>query len=120
MNDLMPIIAVVFFVLIIYLCVRYENKLEEKRKQMPKPIKTKILDSGSDGTKSGGVGRAVVGDIIAGPVGAVVGATTSGHKNKGFTMFKVWYDDGHVEVEKIFHDDRSLKYKKYLELLEDE
>ena len=84
----------------------------------PKPVRTKILDSGSDGTKAGGVGRAVVGDIIAGPVGAIVGATTAGHKNKGFTVFRVWYDNGDVEVEKIAHTDD--KYMEYLRLLDEE
>ena len=90
----------------------------------PKPVRTKILDSGSDGTKSGGVGRAIVGDMVShavgvkGPVGAIVGATTAGHKNKGFTVFRVWYDNGDVEVEKTAHTDD--KYMEYLRLLDEE
>ena len=100
-----------------------EIKHEEQEEQLSRVVKTKILDSGSDGTKAGGVGRAIVGDMIShavgvkGPVGAIVGATTAGHENKSFTIFKVWYDDGHEEIEKVMHNDE--KYMRYLDLLED-
>lgn len=100
-----------------------EIRHEEQEEQLSRVVKTKILDSGSDGTKAGGVGRAIVGDMIShavgvkGPVGAIVGATTAGHENKSFTIFKVWYDDGHEEIEKVMHDDE--KYMRYLDLLED-
>ena len=100
-----------------------EIRHEEQEEQLSRVVKTKILDTGSDGTKAGGVGRAIVGDMIShavgvkGPVGAIVGATTAGHENKSFTIFKVWYDDGHEEIEKVMHDDE--KYMRYLDLLED-
>ena len=100
-----------------------EIRHEEQEEQLSRVVKTKILDSGSDGTKAGGVGRAIVGDMIShavgvkGPVGAIVGATTAGHENKSFTIFKVWYDDVHEEIEKVMHNDE--KYMRYLDLLED-
>ena len=100
-----------------------EIRHEEQEEQLSRVVKTKILDTGSDGTKAGGVGRAIVGDMIShavgvkGPVGAIVGATTAGHENKSFTIFKVWYDDGHEEIEKVMHNDE--KYMRYLDLLED-
>ena len=100
-----------------------EIRHEEQEEQLSRVVKTKILDSGSDGTKAGGVGRAIVGDMVShavgvkGPVGAIVGATTAGHENKSFTIFKVWYDDGHEEIEKVMHNDE--KYMRYLDLLED-
>ena len=94
-----------------------DYKKNKKREAMPKPVRTKILDTSSDGTQANGVGRAVVGGLVAGSLGAVVGATTAGHKNKGFTIFKVWYSDGSTQIEKVFHKD--YKYREYLELLEE-
>ena len=85
------------------------------------PVKTKILDHTSGAMKGGGggVGRAIIGGAIAGPAGAIVGAGTRKQKftQNQYTMFKVWYSDGHTEVEKVSHN--LPKYKKYLELLEE-
>jgi len=93
----------------------------EARKKATTPIKTKILDGGTSATttKAGGVGRAIAGGIVAGPIGAVVGAATAGHKttSTNYTVFKIWYQDGHSEVEQVEHG--TAKYKKYLELIED-
>lgn len=111
------LLVILFMVLAVVVLVRLGGNEKKEAPVPPKAVKTKILDGGSDGTKAGGVGRAIVGDIVAGPVGAVVGAATAGHKNMGFTVFKVWYDDGHDDVEKIAHDDP--KYMEYLKLLEE-
>lgn len=85
------------------------------------PIKTKILDHGAGEITGGGggVGRAIIGGAVAGPVGAVVGASTRKQKftQDQYTMFRVWYSDGNIEVEKVSH--KAAKYKKYLEILED-
>lgn len=117
---MIPYLIILAIVLIMAIIAKVNSDKMDKKYfdyQMSRIVKTKILDSGSDGTKAGGVGRAVVGDIIAGPVGAVVGATTAGHKNQGFTVFKVWYDNGDIEVEKIAHSDS--KYMEYLKLLDE-
>jgi len=129
MNGTVYVILIVVVVIFIGLVVSNKNTAEELKNEehiehMSKIVKTKILDAGTDGTKAGGVGRAIVGDVVShavgvkGHVGAIVGATTAGHKNKGFTVFKVWYDDGHTDVERVAHDDP--KYMDYLKLLEDE
>ena len=119
-------------------CVAYEDikeqlkqeRLEEKQKRLEEkelrkaartPVKTRILDGGtsSSNTHASGVGRAIVGGIVAGPVGAIVGAATAGSRTtqNNYTMFKIWYGDGHTSVEKVYHTD--YHYKKYLELLDD-
>lgn len=128
MNGTVYVILLIVVVVFIGLIVSNGDKAkeleqEERKEHISKVVKTKILDSGTDGTKAGGVGRAIVGDMVShavgvkGPVGAIVGATTAGHKNKGFTIFKVWYDDGRIEVEKVLHTEP--KYMDYLKLLEE-
>lgn len=100
-----------------------QARIEQKQERIAAktPIRTRILDGGTSATttKAGGVGRAIAGGIVAGPIGAVVGAATAGHKttSTNYTIFKVWYQDGHSEVEKVEHG--TAKYKKYLELIED-
>ena len=117
-NTQVILFAVIFIAAIVaFIFIMKKSGNAEDVPVPPKPVRTKILDSGSDGTKAGGVGRAVVGDIIAGPVGAVVGAATAGHSNKGFTVFRVWYDNGDVEVEKVAHNDD--KYMEYLKMLDE-
>lgn len=129
MNGTVYVILFLVVAVFIGLVISNSNKeneiaREEYEEHISKIVKTKILDAGTDGTKAGGVGRAIVGDMVShavgvkGPVGAIVGATTAGHKNKGFTVFKVWYDDGHTEVEKVPQE--SPKYLDYLKLLEEE
>ena len=84
-------------------------------------VKTKILDHGSGNLvgSGGGVGRAIVGGALFGSTGAIVGAATRKQKyaQTQYTMFKVWYPDGHTEIEQVEHG--TAKYKKYLELIED-
>ena len=123
-NTQVILFAVIFIAAIVaFIFIMKKSGNAEDLPVPPKPVRTKILDTGSDGTKAGGVGRAIVGDMIShavgvkGPVGAIVGATTAGHENKSFTIFKVWYDDGHEEIEKVMHNDE--KYMRYLDLLED-
>lgn len=103
----------------------YKKQLKTKAKTSKKlnntPVKTKILDhsNGQLVGNGGGVGRAIVGGAIAGEVGAIIGASTRKQKftQKQYTIFRVWYQDGHDEVEKVEHG--TAKYKRYLKLLED-
>lgn len=101
----------------------YKKQAKKNKAQVGKrvPVKTKILDhsSGALHGGGGGVGRAIIGGAVAGPVGAVVGASTRKQKftQDQYTMFRVWYSDGNIEVEKVSH--KAAKYKKYLEILED-
>ena len=101
---------------------REEAKLKkEASKAKSKAVKTAILDHTSGDIKGGGgsIGRAVVGGAIAGSVGAVVGANTGKKKytQEQYTVFKVWYADGHTDIEKVSH--KAQKYKEYLNLIQD-
>lgn len=85
------------------------------------PIKTKILDHGGGAVsiKSGGLGRAAIGGALFGGAGAIVGAGTGkrGIDRNDYTVFKVWFNDGSDEIQKIPHN--SELYERYLALLED-
>lgn len=98
-----------------------KNEEKEARRKATTPVKTKILDGGTSSTttQASGVGRAIVGGIIAGPTGAIVGAATAGKKTTehNYTVFKVWYEDGHTDVEKVEHG--TKKYDQYIRLIED-
>lgn len=87
----------------------------------PQPVKTKILDHGSGAVEmqKGGLGRAVVGGVLAGGAGAIIGANTGKRtlKSNSFTAFKVWFDDGHTEIQKVPQE--SELYLTYLNLLEE-
>ena len=95
--------------------------LRAKEKALSKEVvKTRIVDVKSKHTTyNNGTGRAVAGYIIAGPVGGLVGAMTG--KSTEFeekeTTFKVWYADGHTDIETVRNG--TEKWKKYLNLMEE-
>ena len=95
----------------------------EQRALAQTVVKTKILDSHSTMTSKGSVassvGRAAVGNFIAGPIGAVVGASTGKrtyHEYKN-TTFKVWYGDGSTKIKTV--SSGSYDWKQYMEKLEE-
>lgn len=95
----------------------------EQRALAQTVVKTKILDSHSTMTSKGSVtssvGRAAVGSFIAGPIGAVVGASTGKrtyHEHKS-TTFKVWYGDGSTKIKTVSNG--SYDWKQYIEKLEE-
>lgn len=97
--------------------------IEEPLVKVGKPqraiLKTKIIDTFTDSRASTGsaVGRAIVGNLLAGPVGAVVGASTAKDKITRETMFMVFYTDGTREHKTVRNGSRQYEeYMKYLEL----
>lgn len=64
---------------------------------MAKIIRVEIL--GEETKAVSGVGRAIVGSILFGGVGAIVGAQTA--KDKEYTKFEVTYSNGKSEVVKF-------------------
>ena len=94
----------------------------EQRALAQTVVKTKILDSQSTMTSKGSVvssaSRAAVGNLVAGPIGAVVGASTGKrtyHEHKN-TTFKVWYGDGSTKIKTVSNG--SYDWKQYMEKLE--
>lgn len=92
------------------------------RKKEPQAIKTRFIDSSyttQSRVKTGSaVGRAAVGSLIAGSVGAMVGAGTAKHRTieHHTTTFMVYYDNDSRKVETVKNG--TYKYNKYMELLD--
>ena len=63
-----------------------------------KIVEVKLLGAGSTDYRS--FGGAVVGGMVAGPIGAVIGGAHGG-KGKQRQRFAVKYDDGSVEIKEV-------------------
>ena len=73
-------------------------------------VKAVILSTTQTNKTGSAVGRAVVGDFVAGPVGAIVGASTS--KKKTTTRFLLIYADNFRQTVDVA--DGSWEYKEYM------
>lgn len=78
-----------------------------------KIVEVKLLGAGSTDYRS--VGGAVLGGMVAGPIGAVVGANGGGGKQR--QRFAVKYDDGSVVIKEVRVNSREynelMKYVKW-------
>lgn len=87
------------------------------------PVRTKLLTDQSTYTSRGSVtsaaGRAVVGNLVAGPLGAVVGAGTAKRttQEQKSQVFKVWYKSGREGIETAAVG--SARWKELIEKLEE-
>ena len=75
-----------------------------------KIVEVKLLGGGSADYRS--VGGAVLGGMIAGPLGAVIGGTQGG-SGKQKQRFAVKYDDGSVDIREA--KPGSAEYKRLME-----
>lgn len=118
----MVVLLVLCFVVLIVLGNKKQNDGAPIRRKLPEVVKTKFIDSSHTATShaktSSAVGRAAVGGMIAGPFGAIVGASTAKHKTTEHhtTTFMVYYDDGTRKVETVSNG--SYQYDKYMRLLD--
>lgn len=71
-------------------------------------VRTQILGTEAQAKAGSALGRAVVGDAIAGPTGAIVGGMTG--KNAHFTNFNLLFNDGTSEVKRVQNGSYEYNY----------
>lgn len=91
------------------------NDIKEMETRRTTPVSAKIVGSDSKTSTGSAVGRAIVGDAVAGLGGAVVGAATA--KNTTMTKFLVTYMDGHKAIETV--KDNSDRFNLLISMLEE-
>ncbi|MDI9506610.1 MAG: hypothetical protein GX246_10085 [Clostridiales bacterium] len=106
--------------------VRFRKHREEReRKKLAQTVvKTRILDGYSVTRGSGGglletAGRAMIGEWLGGPVGAIIGGATARrtYREYRYTTFKVWYGDGKTKIKTVSNG--SYDWEKFIEKLEE-
>ena len=73
-----------------------------------------IIGSDSKASVGSAVSRAIVGDFLAGDIGAIIGASTG--KKRDVTKFLIEYADGHRTMETV--DDNSQRFMELIKYLE--
>ena len=88
-----------------------KKQREENRKQRKENNKVVSCEIWNEETKhKSGAGRAIAGGLMFGPVGAIAGAASK--RDKGYTTFRIEYQDGRVDFEKC--ETGSLVYNIYI------
>lgn len=89
---------------------RYSETMDALASRLGRKIvEVKLLGAGSTDYRS--FGGAVVGGMVAGPIGAVIGGAHGG-KGKQRQRFAVKYDDGSVEIKEV-----RVNSREYNELM---
>lgn len=130
------IIACVLLGMYFLYCVLWtidENMPASKRYNMESPregrrektiVSVRILDStgpvyGSRTSTTSAVGRAIVGDMLAGPTGAFIGAATAKQTpqrfSEGTMTFRITWSDGSQTTETVSKD--SPQYRNLIEMV---
>lgn len=78
-------------------------------------VKTRIVDAYGKTSTASAAARGVVGNVVAGPVGAVVGASTA--KSHRSTTFLIFYKNGKKATRAV--PNNSLEYQKYIKYLDE-
>lgn len=101
--------------------MRRKEQLEEGRRKRKeneqlsmKIEKVFIIGNDSKSKTGSAASRAIVGDILAGGVGSIVGASTA--KKSGMTKFLIKYADGHKTVETV--KDNSIRFRELIKYVE--
>lgn len=107
----------IFSFVIVALCILGFKRSVDKGKETGSSVivKTKIIDAYGKTSTASAATRGVVGNIVAGPVGGIVGASTA--KSKRSTTFLVIYKNGRKATRTV--PNNSLEYQKYIKYLDD-
>lgn len=110
---LLGIFSLAIFALCLFGLIKLSDRAKEKGTGII--VKTKIVDTFGKKSTAGVAARGVVGDVVAGPVGALVGASTA--KDKRSTTFLITYKDGKKLTRTV--QNNSAEYRKYIKYLDD-
>ena len=102
------------FIIVVFIGMAV-NKQEQINASQPKAVRAQILDKNDKHTKGHAITRGVVGNAVAGPVGAVVGAISAKGNDYTEVIFRIWWSDGKQTIETCRTSDP--KYKEYLSLI---
>lgn len=103
---------------------RYRNEPAPDNRNIRTIVRVQILDStgpayGSKTSTASAVGRAIVGDMIAGPTGAFIGAATAKQNtarvNDGTMTFRIYWSDGSQTTET--YTKGTIMYDKLIKLV---
>lgn len=114
--------VVLLFICAIVLVAAFRSIRKNPPKRRPVPIKTRFVDSShtvtSQTSTTSAIGRAVAGGMLAGSLGAIVGAGTARQKHveRHSTTFMVYYDDGSRKAETVMNGTHI--YDEYMKLLD--
>lgn len=124
------LIAIVLVLIILWAVICRKNgykrpKYTKQEKQVIKEFRTKkaedsvkimrvsIVGTGEKQSTGSTIGRAVIGDLVAGAPGAVVGSLTG--KKQGTTKFLVEFFDGHKTIETV--KDNSYRFNELIKYI---
>lgn len=106
----------IFSLAITGLCIWGIKRSIDKSKETGSSVivKTKIIDASGKTSTASAAMRGTVGNVVAGPVGAIVGASTA--KSKRSTTFLIVYKNGKKVTRTV--PNNSLEYQKYVKYLD--
>ena len=110
---LLAIISIAITVLCVFGVIKIGGNIKETGSATI--VKTRIIDAYGKTSTSSAVTRSAVGNAVAGPIGAVVGASTA--KQNRSTTFLIFYKDGKKKTRTV--QNNSLEYQKYIKYLAD-
>ena len=98
-------------ILICIVCTQSAKKAVKKERESISSCSIATVDSKT--STASAIARGAVGDLVAGPAGAVVGAVTAQKNQK--TTFLIVYKDGKQSTKT--YPNKSTAYKHYMKLL---
>lgn len=107
----------IFSFTITALCIWGFKRSVDKGKETGSSViaKTRIIDTHGKKSTASAAMRGTVGSAVAGPVGAIVGASTA--KDKRSTTFLIVYKNGKKVTRTV--PNNSLEYQKYVKYLDE-
>ena len=110
--SLLAIVSIAIVALCIFGAVKAGGSIKESGGDTI--VKTRIIDAYGKTSTASAVTRGAVGNAVAGPVGAIVGASTA--KSNRSTTFLIFYKDGKKKTRTV--PNNSFEYQKYIKYLE--